>query len=102
MLAFKIGRTLEKMGRAEEAEQQYYAHVVERYTEDRRAGVRYDEKSMSTFARAAFQLADIHERKGDAKGARRILRRVMKSDVATAIPEARRRYERLKLKGDSD
>ncbi|MBQ1568571.1 MAG: tetratricopeptide repeat protein [Kiritimatiellae bacterium] len=102
VLAFKIGRTLEKMGRAEEAEQQYYAHVVERYTEDRRAGVRYDEESMSTFARAAFQLADIHERKGDAKGARRILRRVMKSDVATAIPEASRRYERLKLKGDSD
>ena len=99
VLAFKVGRTLEKTGRTEEALDQYYAEVVHAYRDGRKAGVVYGEEAMATFARAAFILADAFERRGEDSRAKRILRLVVNSDVATAVPEASRRLERLQRKG---
>ncbi len=98
-LSFKVARTLEKLGRTEEATDQYYAEVVCAYRDGRERGVVYDEESAATFARAAFRLADEFERRGEGRRAGNMLRLVVRSDVVSAADEARRRLERLKRKG---
>ncbi len=98
-LAFKIGRTLEKLRRADEATDQYYTQVVLAYREGRTAGVRYDDEARAAFSRAAFRLADEFEGRGETYQARCILELVETSDVPAAT-EAARRLERMKKKGN--
>ena len=98
-LAFKIGRTLEKLRRTDEATDQYYTQVVLAYREGRTAGVRYDDEARAAFSRAAFRLADEFEGRGETYQARRILELVETSDVPAAT-EAARRLERMKKKGN--
>ncbi len=96
-LQFKVGRCLEKMKRFDDAIDQYYAEVMIRYQDGRARGAWYDETSMSLFVRAAFNVAELYEQKGQPEQAVRILQRV----VQTGVPgeeEARQRIERLRKK----
>lgn len=98
-LAFKIGRTLEKLRRLDEATDQYYTQVVLAYREGRAGGIRYDDAARAAFSRAAFRLADEFEGRGETYQAVRILELVETSDVPAAA-EAARRLERMKKKGN--
>ena len=97
-VAFKIGRTLEKLRKAEEAAEQYYSEVVLAYERARENGAWLDDSARAFFARAAFALADYYESKGLDRQARKVLRHVSKSDVPAA-DEARKRIARLEAKG---
>ena len=97
-LEFKIGRTLEKMRRTEEAADQYYSNVVLAYDNGRRNGEWFDDSARAFFARAAFALADHYEAKGLDRQAWRVLLHVARSDVPAA-DEARKRIARLEGKG---
>lgn len=97
-LAYKIGRTLEKLKRADETVDQYYVQVVLAYREGRAAGVRYDDEARAAFSRAAFYLADEYESRGKEFQTRSILELVASSDVPAA-EEARKRLARLATKG---
>jgi tetratricopeptide (TPR) repeat protein len=97
-VAFKIGRTLEKLRRREEADDQYYRRVVLAYRDGRLNGERFGDEARASFSRAAFRLADERERRGDDKAALNVLRLVEKSDVPAA-EEAAKRIERISTKG---
>ena len=97
-LAYKIGRALEKLKRADEAMDQYYVQVVLAYREGRAAGVRYDDEARAAFSRAAFFLADEFQSRGKEFQTRSILEHVASSDVPAA-EEARKRLARLQTKG---
>ena len=95
---FKIGRTLEKMHKMDEAVDQYYSNVVLFYDQGCRNGEWFDDSARAYFARAAFALADHYETKGLDRQARRVLSHVAQSDVPAA-DEARKRIDRLEGKG---
>ena len=97
-IAFKIGRTLEKLRRSDEAADQYYSNVVLAYDNARRKGEWFDDSARAFFARAAFALADHYEAKGMDRQARRVLLHVARSDVPAA-DEARKRIAQLEAKG---
>lgn len=98
-LAFKIGRTLEKLRRLDEATDQYYTQVVLAYREGRTSGIRYDDEARAAFSRAAFRLSDEFEGRGETYQAVRILELIVASDVPAAT-EAARRLERMRKKGN--
>ena len=98
VVAFKIGRVLEKLKRHTEAVDQYYTRVVLAYREGRLRGERYDDDSRAAFLKAAFRLADEFESRGSDKRALGVLRLVVESDVP-AGEEAMRRIERISTKG---
>ncbi len=97
-VAFKSGRTLEKLKRLDEAIDQYYASVVLAYREGRMKGVRFDDEARAAFARAAFRLADEYESRGKDFQAMHILELVVASDVP-ASDEAEKRIDRIQTKG---
>jgi len=97
-VSFKIGRTLEKLHRWDEAVEEYYAHVVLAYAEGRAAGAWYDDAARAFFARAAFALADGYETRGETAQAVNVLQRVVNADTRAA-DEAARRIRNLKKKG---
>ena len=97
-IAFKIGRSLEKLRRADEATEQYYVNVVMAYCDARREGVWFDASARMAFSRAAFALADSYEGIGDDSQAVQILKIVVKSGVS-AKEEALRRIENIRNKG---
>ncbi len=97
-VSFKIGRTLEKLNRLDEAIDQYYASVVLAYREGRMKNVRFDDEARATFARAAFRLADEYESRGKDFQAMHILELVVASDVPAA-DEAEKRIDRIQTKG---
>ncbi len=96
-LQFKAGRCLEKMKRIDDAIDQYYSEVMIRYQEERARGVWYDETSTSLFVRAALNVAELYEQKGQPEQAVRILQRVVQAGVP-GEEEARQRIERLRKK----
>ena len=97
-MAFRIGRTLEKLRRYDEAVEQYYAQVVVPYRDGRAKGESFDDDARAAFSRAAFRLADEFESRGRAEQAVGVLRLVAASDVPAA-EEAARRLERISRKG---
>ncbi|MBE6383143.1 MAG: tetratricopeptide repeat protein [Lentisphaerae bacterium] len=97
-VSFKIGRTLEKLHKLDEAIDQYYTEVVIAYREGRQRGVSFDDEARAAFARAAFRLADEFESRGKDSQAMHILELVVASDVP-ASDEAERRIERIQTKG---
>ncbi len=97
-ISYKIGHTLEKLGKMDEALDQYYSQVVLVYRENCESHA-YEDRSKGTFARAAFRLADEFERRGEDERAKKMLRLVTSSGISTVGAEARRRLERLKEKG---
>lgn len=98
LVAFKIGRTLEKLKRTDEAIDEYYAKVVLAYRDGRANGVRYDDEARAAFSRAAFRLADEYESRGKDFQAVRVLELVATSDVPAA-DEAEKRINRIERKG---
>ena len=96
-LAYKIGRTLEKQKKTEEALDQYYTQVVLGYRRLREQRVALDDSAQAVFARAAFRLADEYESRGLGRQSRQILELVVQSDVPAAA-EAAQRIERSRRK----
>ena len=97
-VSFKMGRTLEKLRRIDEAIDQYYTGVVLAYREGRQNGVSFDDEARAAFARAAFRLADEFESRGKDFQAMHILELVVSSDVP-ASDEAEKRIDRIQTKG---
>ena len=97
-VAFRIGRTLEKLRRYDEAVEQYYSQVVVAYRDGRARGERFDDDARAAFSRAAFRLADEFESRGREEQAVGVLRLVATSDVPAA-EEAARRLDRISRKG---
>lgn len=97
-LAFKVARTLEKLRRIDEAMDQYYSQVVLAYRDGRLRGVLYSDDESAMFSKAAFRLADEHERRGSEKQAISVLELLAKSDVPAA-DEALKRINRILNKG---
>ncbi len=98
VVAYKVARTLEKMGRLEGALDEYYTNVVLAYRSSRLAGVVFDDEARAVFVKAAFRLADEYERRGLKRQAERILELVAASDVPAAV-EAERRIDKLQTGG---
>ena len=96
-VAFKIGRSLEKLRRLEEAADQYYAQVVMAYCDGVRAKTWFDGDARAFFTRAVFILADWYEARGEAAQAIRMLDYLVKTGVPAAR-EARQRIQRLEEK----
>ena len=96
-VAFKIGRSLEKLRRFEEAADQYYVHVVMAYVDGVREKTWFDGDARAFFTRAVFILADWYEARGEARQAIRVLDYLVKTGVPAAR-EARRRIQRLEEK----
>ncbi len=97
-IAFKIGRSLEKLRRAADAAEQYYVNVVMAYYDARKAGIWFDASARMAFSRAAFALADRYEGLGEDSQAVQILRIVVKSGVG-ARDEAQRRIDAIRSRG---
>lgn len=97
-VSFKIGRTLEKLRRVDEAIDEYYTGVVIAYREGRQRGAQFDDEARAAFSRAAFRLADEYESRGKDFQAMHILELVIASDVP-ASAEAERRLDRIQTKG---
>jgi len=97
-VSFKLGRTLEKLKRIDEAIDQYYTGVVLAYREARQKGTQFDDEARAAFARAAFRLADEFESRGKNFQAMHILELVIASDVPAA-EEAEKRLDRIQTKG---
>ena len=95
VVSFKLARTLEKMHNYNEAYDQYYANVVMAYVDGIRKRELFDGNARALFARAAFNLADAHERAGDGRQAERVLRYVVEAKVPAA-DDARQRIARLR------
>lgn len=94
-VAFKVGRTLEKLRRFEEAADQYYAQVVMAYSDGVSANTWFDGDACAFFTRAVFILADYYEARGEVRPAIRVL------EYLTGVPaarEARKRIQRLEAK----
>lgn len=98
-VSFKIARTLEKLGRSEEAMDRYYGDVVCAWLDARRRGTMRGEDEKALFVRATFRLADEYEKRGEHRQAINLLR--LAADGADGPPaaEAARRIEKLELKG---
>jgi len=97
-VSFKIARTLEKLKRTGEANDQYYTQVVLAYHDGREKGELFDDEARADFSRAAFRLADDYESQGNDVQAMNILKVVQDSDVPAA-EEAAKRIERISKKG---
>jgi len=91
---YRIGRCLEKLGRENEAFEQYYLKVVLRYLQDREDGVWHSESSQVWFTRAAFDSADLMAAQKKRRTEIGILERVIDAGVP-AKEEARARIEKL-------
>ena len=97
-ISFKIGRSLEKLRRFEEAVDQYYVHVLMAYCDGVREKTWFDGDARAFFTRAAIILADYYESRGEARQAVRVLEYLVKTGVPAAR-EARRRIEQMERKG---
>ncbi len=104
-LAFKVGRTCEKLRRFEEAAEEYYTNVVLAYwngvrpdAEDSAPRILFDGTARTFFARAAFILADYYESRGEPRQAVQMLEYLVAARVPSA-DEAKRRIRRLKERG---
>ena len=99
-VSFKLGRTLEKLRRVDEAVDQYYTDVVLAYRDAAATGRQLGDEARSAFARAAFRLSDIFESRGRPSQAVNILNLVVTSGLPAAV-EAVRRRDRITQKGSS-
>lgn len=97
-LAFKIGKTLERLRRTDEAIDQYYSQVVIAYRNGREKGIVYSDGAHADFSRAAFRLAEEYESRGMDHQAVSMLSLIVASEVPAA-DEAVRRIDRIRKKG---
>jgi tetratricopeptide (TPR) repeat protein len=92
--AYRIGRALQKLGRTDEAFEQYYTKVILVFLEARQAGEPMNESGTAWFTSAAFDAAAILEGRGRWRQAVRLYQRVVDAGV-TAADDARRRIEAI-------
>ena len=97
-VAYKIGRTMEKLHRTREAMDQYYRNVVLAYSEGVSSGKFFAETTRTFFARCAFALADYYAAAGDMKATLSVLGRVVSANIP-ASGEAQRKIADIKAKG---
>jgi len=92
---YKIGRCLEKLGRNDEAVEQYYTRTVVRFMEAREKGAALNEDAKKWFLRACYNLADIFETRKAWRQVVSIFERV----VSAGLPlpdETRERIRRIR------
>jgi TolA-binding protein len=91
---YKIGRCMDKLGRTEEAFEQYYK-VINQYLFRRSQGAEAGGTTEIWFTRAAFNAADIGEARKDWRRALRVLQRVVEAGVPAA-GDAQARINRIR------
>lgn len=94
---FMIGRCLEQLDRADQALEQYYKHVVIRYTRELAAGAWPNDKAQTWFPRAAFNAADILRGQKKWRNVVQVLSRVAEANVP-ASADAREQIEEIRSK----
>ena len=92
---YKLGRCLWKLGKNDEAFEQYYTRVVTSYLDDRRKGTPLSDGDKVWFTRAAFDAAEIMETQGKWRNAIRVLQRVVDTGVPAA-GDALKRIEKIR------
>jgi TolA-binding protein len=92
---YKTGRCYEKMGRADDAVEQYYAKVVVWFLQEREKGILHTEAAKLWFMRASFNAADIMEARKEWRQVVTILERVVNAGVPVT-PETRERISRIR------
>lgn len=93
--AFKIGRGFQKLGRMDDAFEQFYQNVILVFLEARQAGTPMNEACTTWFTQASFEGAGILESQGRWREAVRLYQRVADAGVAAA-PDALRRIESIR------
>ena len=93
--AYKVGRSLEKLDRAQDALDQYHAKVMVKFLEAKDAGEWLGPEAEMWFTRASFNAAEILEARGDWSGVVRILERVVQAGVPAA-DETRARIQKIR------
>lgn len=88
---YKIGRSLEKLDRRDDALEQYYTNVILRYFENRGKGVWHDQHAKVWFTRAVFNAADVMETKRDWRGVVNILQKA----IQAGVPAAKQAHDRI-------
>lgn len=103
VVAFKIGSALEKLRRTKDAMDQYYRNVILAYCEEisKGNGAFLDKLARTFFSRAAFSLVNYYTEAGDTGAAKKMLERIVDSDVPAA-DEAKRRLKELNDKGGAE
>ncbi len=94
---YKIGRCLQKVGRNDEAFEQYYTKVVVQYLDDKNSGAGPDPVSEVWFTQAAFDATGILEKQEKWAEAARLLKRVADAGVE-ASEQARERMNEIRRK----
>lgn len=89
---FKAGRSLQKLGRENEALDRYYSRVMVPFLEQKTRGEQHSESSRIWFTRASFAAADILEAQKEWKRAAMVLDRL----AETGIPASREAGARAK------
>ena len=92
---YKIGRSLEKLGREEDAQEHYYSKVMVPFLLVRSKGEPITESAKTWFTRASLGAADIVTKHEDWRKLVRILDRIAEANVA-ASAEARSRMKSIK------
>jgi hypothetical protein len=94
---YKIGRCLQKLGRNDEAFDQYYTKVIVPYLDDKSRGVGHNPASEVWFTQAAFDAAGILENQKKWTEAVKLLKRVADAGLA-ASEQARERINEIRRK----
>ena len=94
---YKIGRCLQKLGRNDEAFDQYYMKVIVPYLDDKSRGVGHNPASEVWFTQAAFDAAGILENQKKWTEAVKLLKRVADAGLA-ASEQARERINEIRRK----
>lgn len=92
---FKIGRCLDKMGRTDEALDQYYVRVIARFFRDRDKGLWQSESVRLWFSRASREAAAILESRQDWRGLVKVLQRIVDAGVEGS-QDARERIAKIR------
>jgi len=93
---YKIGRCFYKLGKTDEALEQYYAGVLTRFMEERKKNVWHNEATTMWFTRAARDATDILIAKKELHEAMRVLRRVVDTGVQ-GVEEFEAKLEKLRM-----
>ncbi|NCB05425.1 MAG: tetratricopeptide repeat protein, partial [Clostridia bacterium] len=80
-LNYKVARCQEKLRKIDDALTTYYTDVILRYQNERAKGVWYDDAATALYVRAAFNMADLYEQRGQPTQAVNVLKRMIEVDV---------------------
>ncbi len=92
---YKIGRCLEKLGRMDEALEQFYAQVMVRFLRARQEGEWHDAATRRWFERASLNAVDILEEREQWRQVVAVLERMLEADVSVR-EDIQGRIERIR------